>query len=140
MTDPMSQFFAQMMEQGQKMAAGLATTMGPVGAGMDMADFAKLFPALPKEVAEAWFGKTHNPDGLDARTRLVVVLTGLVVQGPMGEALLRPTITQALAAGVTRREITEVIWQASAFGGLPAMQKALEHAQAVFAETEETNA
>jgi 4-carboxymuconolactone decarboxylase len=134
MTDPMTQFFAQMMEQGQKMAAGLAQPM----ASVDMAAFAKLFPTLPKDVAEAWFGKTHNPDGLDARTRTLVVLTGLTVQGAAGEALLRPTIAQALAAGATKREITEVILQTSVFGGLPAMQKALEIAQAVFAETQET--
>jgi 4-carboxymuconolactone decarboxylase len=31
-----------------------------------------------------------------------------------------------------------VIYQMSMFGGLPAMQKALEIAQGVFAETEET--
>jgi 4-carboxymuconolactone decarboxylase len=35
----------------------------------------------------------------------------------------------------TEREVAEVIWQMSMFGGLPAMQKALELAQAVFAET-----
>ena len=134
MTDPMTQFFAQMMEQGQKMAAGLAHPM----ASVDMSAFAKLFPALPKDVAEAWFGKTHNPEGLDARTRTLVVLTGLTVQGAAGEALLRPTIAQALAAGATKREITEVILQTSVFGGLPAMQKALETAQSVFAETQET--
>lgn len=134
MTDPMTQFFAQMMEQGQKMAAGLAQPMGSV----DMAAFAKLFPTLPRDVAEAWFGKTHNPEGLDARTRTLVVLTGLTVQGAAGEALLRPTIAQALAAGATKREITEVILQTSVFGGMPAMQKALETAQAVFAETQET--
>ena len=136
MTDPITQMFTQMLEQGQKMAAGLAQPMGM--GGLDMAAMAKLFPTLPKDVAEAWFGKTHNPEGLDARTRSFVVLTGLVCQGPLGEALLRPTIAQALAARATKREITEVIWQTSVFGGLPAMQKALEIAQTVFAETEET--
>ena len=50
------------------------------------------------------------------------------------------TIRQALVAGATKREITEVIWQMSMFGGLPAMQKALELAQAVFAETGENDA
>jgi 4-carboxymuconolactone decarboxylase len=68
------------------------------------------------------------------------VLTGLVVQGSSGETLLRPTIAQALAAGATKREITEVILQCAAFGALPAMQKALEIAQGVFTETEESKA
>jgi 4-carboxymuconolactone decarboxylase len=46
----------------------------------------------------------------------------------------------ALEAGATEREIAEVIWQMSMFGGLPAMQKALEIAQSVFAETKEKDA
>ena len=136
MTDPFTQAFAQMMEQGQKMAAGF----NPASSGLDMAAFAKLFPTLPKDVAEAWFGKTHNPEGLDAKTRTLVVITGLICQGSSGEALLRPTIAQALAAGATKREITEVILQCAMFGNMPAMQKAMETAQAVFAETQETKA
>ncbi|MDZ7904881.1 MAG: carboxymuconolactone decarboxylase family protein [Cypionkella sp.] len=134
MTDPITQMFAQMLEQGQKMAAGFAPAMGKV----DMAAMAKLFPTLPKDVAEAWFGKTHNPEGLDAKTRTLVVITGLVVQGAGGEALLRPTIAQALAAGATKREITEVILQCAMFGNMPAIQKAMDVAQAAFAETEES--
>jgi 4-carboxymuconolactone decarboxylase len=140
MTDPMSQMFAQMMEQGQKMAAGFAPAAANLGAGLDMAAFAKLFPTLPRDVAEAWFGKTHNPDGLDAKTRTLVVLTGLIMQGAGGEALLRPTISQALAAGASKREITEVILQCAAFGALPAMQKALDIAQSVFTEPQESKA
>lgn len=137
MSDPFTKVFTQMIEQGQKMAAGFAPAPGAAGA-LDMAAFAKLFPALPRDMAEAWFGKTHNPEGLDAKTRTLVVLTGLVVQGAQGEALLRPTIVQGLAAGATQREITEVILQCAAFGALPAMQKALEIAQSVFTDTEET--
>ena len=45
-------------------------------------------------------------------------------------------VIDRLAAGATQREIAETIWQMSMFGGLPAMQKALELAQAVFAEEE----
>ena len=43
----------------------------------------------------------------------------------------------ALAAGATKREIAETIYQMSMFGGLPAMQKALEIAQSVYAEEDE---
>ncbi len=53
----------------------------------------------------------------------------------MAEPQLRLTIRHALEAGATKREIAEVIWQMSMFGGVPAMQKALEIAQSVFAET-----
>ena len=119
------------MEQGQKMAQAFA----PALEGMDVKGFEKLFPTMPKEMLEAWFGKTFNPDGLDARTRLLVTIAALTVLGAQAEPQIKLTVRQALSAGATKREIAEVIWQMSMFGGLPAMQKALEIAQAVFAET-----
>ena len=134
MTDDFTKFFAQMIEQGQTMAKAFA----PSAAGIDLKAFEKLFPAMPKEMLEAWFGKTFNREGLDARTRFLVTIAAQTVLGPLGEPQLRPTVKNALAAGATKREIAEVIWQMSMFGGLPATQKALEIAQAVFAETEET--
>ena len=67
-----------------------------------------------------------------------MTIAALTVLGPVGEPQLRMTIKNGLAAGATKREVAEVIWQMSMFGGVPAMQKALETAQAVFAETEET--
>jgi 4-carboxymuconolactone decarboxylase len=133
MTDDLTKLFAQMMEQGQKMAAAFTPAME----GIDVKGFEKLFPAMPKELLELWFGKTFNPEGLDARTRFLVTIAALTVLGPLGEPQMRVTVKNALAAGATKREIAEVIWQMSMFGGPPAMQKALETAQAVFAETEE---
>ncbi len=134
MTDDLTKFFQQMMEQGQKMAAAF----NPALENLDMKAFEKLFPAMPKEMLEAWFGKTFNPEGLDARTRLLVTVAALTVLGAQADVQLRMTIRQALSAGATQREIAEVIWQMSMFGGVPAMHKALEIAQAVFAETAKT--
>ncbi len=136
MTDAFNQIFKQMMEQGQQMAKAFSPAME----GVDVKAFEKLFPAMPKEMLEAFFGKTFNPEGLDARTRFLVTVAALTVLGPLGEGQLRLTVQNALAAGATKREIAEVIWQMSMFGGLPAMQKALEIAQAAFAETEEKKA
>ena len=133
MTDSFTQIFKQMMEQGQKMASAFA----PGLEGVDVKAFEKLFPAMPKEMLEAFFGKTFNPEGLDARTRFLVTVAALTVLGPLGESQMRVTVKNALAAGATKREIAEVIWQMSMFGGLPAMQKALEVAQSVFAEMPE---
>jgi 4-carboxymuconolactone decarboxylase len=133
MNEDMAKIFAQMMEQGQKMAAAFT----PALEGVDVKAFEKLFPAMPKEMLELWFGKTFNPEGLDARTRFLVTIAALTVLGPLGEPQMRATVKNALAAGATKREVAEVIWQMSMFGGPPAMQKALEIAQAVFAETEE---
>ena len=122
MTDAFANIFKQMMEQGQQMARAFA----PGLEGVDVKAFEKLFPTMPKEMLEAFFGKSF-----------LVTIAALTVLGPVGEAQVRLTVQNALAAGATKREIAEVIWQMSMFGGLPAMQKALEIAQTVFAETEE---
>jgi 4-carboxymuconolactone decarboxylase len=136
MTDDFAKMFSAWMEQGQKMAQAFMPGME----NFDASAMEKLFPAMPKELLEMWFGKTFNPEGLDARTRFLVTIAALTVLGPVGEPQLRMTIRNGLAAGATKREIAEVIWQMSMFGGLPAMQKALEIAQAVFADTEEKDA
>ena len=136
MTEDFAKMFAAMMEQGQKMASAFMPGME----NFDAKAMEKLFPAMPKELLEMWFGKTFNPEGLDARTRFLVTIAALTVLGAQAEAQLNLTIRHALEAGATKREIAEVIWQMSMFGGLPAMQKALEIAQSVFAETAEGKA
>ncbi len=137
MTQDFAKLFQSMMEQGQTMARAFTpSALGPI----DPKACEAMFPAMPKEMLEMFFGKTFNPEGLDARTRFLVTIAAQTVLGPLGEPQLRPTVRNALAAGATAREIAEVIWQMSMFGGLPATQKALEIAQAVFTETEETQA
>jgi len=136
MTDDFAKMFSAWMEQGHKMASAFMPGMET----FDAKAMEKFFPAMPKELLEMWFGKTFNPEGLDARTRFLVTIAALTVLGPVGEPQLRMTIKNGLAAGATKREIAEVIWQMSMFGGVPAMQKALEVAQAVFQETEEKDA
>ena len=131
MTEDFTKMFAAMLAQGQEMAKAFT----PGFEGVDVKAFEKLFPAMPKELLEAWFGKTFNPEGLDARTRFLVAVAAQTVLGPLSEPQLKPTIRNAIAAGATKREVAEVIWQMSMFGGMPAMQKALEIAQSVFAET-----
>ena len=132
MTDPFHSLFAEMMEQGQEMARAFK----PALENMPVSGFEKLFPTMSKDMMEMWFGKTFNSDGLDAKTRLLVTIAALTVLGAQAEAQMKLTVRHALQAGATPREIAEVIWQMSMFGGLPAMQKALETAQSVFAETE----
>jgi 4-carboxymuconolactone decarboxylase len=132
MTDDFTKMFATMMESSQEMLRAFNPGLegGPVK-GLD-----KLFPTMPAKVMEMWFGRTFNREGLDAKTRLLVTLGALTVLGSQGEPQIKLTVRHALEAGATKREIAEVIWQMSMFGGLPAMQKALELAQSVFAEKE----
>ena len=130
MTDAYARMIQQMMESGQEMLRAF----NPALEQMKVGGFDKMFPTMPADIMEMWFGRTFNREGLDAKTRLLVTLAALTVLGAQGEPQIRMTVRHALEAGATEREIAEVIWQMSMFGGLPAMQKALEAAQAVFAE------
>ena len=132
MTDAFQKMFQQMLQSGQEMARAF----NPALEHVDTKAFEKLIPTMPSDMLEMWFGKTFNRDGLDARTRLLVTLAAMTVQGAHAEPQLRMTIRHAIAAGATPREIAEVIYQMGMFGGIPAMQKALEIAQSVFTESE----
>ena len=134
MTDAFTKLFAQMLEQGQEMARAF----NPALETFKVAGFDKLLPTLSKDMMEMWFGKTFNREGLDAKTRLLVTISALTVLGAQAEPQMRLTIRHALEAGATKREIAEVIYHMSMFGGLPAMTKALEIAQAVFDEADKT--
>jgi len=136
MTDAYTKMIQQMMESGQEMLRAF----NPALEQKQAPGFDAMFPAMSKDMLELWFGKTFNREGLDAKTRLLVTIAALTVLGAQAEPQLKTTVRYALEAGATEREIAEVIWQMSMFGGLPAMQKALEIAQSVFAQTKEKDA
>ena len=133
MNEAYNRMIQQMMESGQEMLK----SFNPGLEGKKAGGFEKLFPTMSADLMEMWFGKTFNREGLDARTRLLITLAGFCAQGALAEPQIRLTIRHALEAGATEREIAEVIWQMSMFGGLPAMRQALELAQAVFDEKKE---
>ncbi|MDD8022774.1 MAG: carboxymuconolactone decarboxylase family protein [Paracoccaceae bacterium] len=135
MNEEFQKLFATMMEQGQEMAR----MFNPGLESFNPSAFEKLFPTMSKDMMEMWFGKTFNREGLDARTRLLVTIAALTVLGAQAEAQLRLTIRHAIAAGATQREIAEVIFQMSMFGGVPAMTKALDIARSVFDENSGEN-
>ena len=96
-----------------------------------------MFPTMSKDLMEMFLGKGVNPDALDAKTKLLLTLQGLTIQGGlaqgvMAEPQLRLTVRHAFEAGATQQEITETIALSAMFGGAPAMTKAMELAQGVF--------
>ena len=124
--------FEAMMAQAQEMAKAFnpsLETFNPKG-------FEALWPTMPKEVMEFWFGNTLNSDGLDAKTRLLLTLAGLTMQGAQADTAVRQTVRHALEAGAKKQEIVEAIGQMSVFAGIPAMTRALELAQEAMADTE----
>jgi len=101
------------------------------------AGFENLWPTMPKDMMETFMGKGLNPEGLDAKTRLLLTLMGLTIMGAQAEAQVRLTVCHAVEAGATKQEIAETIAQAGLFGGMPAMGKAMELANAVMTKGED---
>ncbi|MFS4582720.1 carboxymuconolactone decarboxylase family protein [Phaeobacter sp. C3_T13_0] len=123
--------FEAMMAQAQDMAKALNPALenfSPTGA---FKDFEALWPTMPKDVMEMMFGNTVNKGGLDAKTRLLLTLAGLTMQGAQADSAVRQTVRHALEAGAKKQEIVETIGQMSVFAGIPAMTRALELAQGV---------
>lgn len=119
--------FMAMMKAGQDWARAI----NPALESFTPKGFEALWPTMPKDMMETVMGKTLNPEGLDAKTRLLCTLTGLTILGAQAEAQLRLTVRHAVEAGATKQEIAETIAQAGLFGGVPAMTKAMELATEV---------
>ena len=114
--------FAALMKMGQDWAR----TMNPALENFTPKGFEALVPTMPKNVMEMFMGTTMNPEGLDARTKLLLTLAGLTIQGAQAEPQIRLTVRHAREAGASKQEIAETIAVAGLFGGVPAMTKAME--------------
>jgi len=114
--------FAAMMKIGQDMAC----SMGPAWETMNPNGSKAPWPTMPREMMETFFGKTLNPEGLDAKTHLLITLAGRTITGAQAEAQLRLTLRHAVTAGETPQEVAEAIALAGVFAGLPAMTRAME--------------
>ena len=129
MIDPKNPF-AAMMEAGQEMAKA----MNPALEHFTPQGFEKLWPTMPADMMEATMGKGVSPEGLDAKTKMLLTLAGLTMLGAQAEAQIRMTVRHALEAGASKQEIAETIGMMGLFGGLPAMNKAMELAAQVHEE------
>ncbi len=117
--------FEALMRQSQSMTQDWMKAMQPAMAGFAAAGLDKMWPTVPGEMLEAFLGKQFNPEGLEAKTRLLLLLQGLTIQGALAEAQIRLTVRHAVEAGATGQEIAETIASAAMFGGVPAMNKAM---------------
>ncbi|MCV2875127.1 carboxymuconolactone decarboxylase family protein [Rhodobacteraceae bacterium XHP0102] len=129
--------FEALMRQTQEMTQDFLKAVNPAMANISASNLDKLWPTMPAEMMEAFFGKQFNPGGLDAKTRLLLTLHGLTVQGALAEAQIRMTVRHAIEAGASPQEIAETIGMAAMFGGVPAMNKAMELAKAAIDEGED---
>jgi 4-carboxymuconolactone decarboxylase len=135
MTDPKTPF-ELMMAQAQEMAKAF----NPALTAFDPKGFEQLWPTMPKDAMEMWFGKGMSKDGLDAKTRLLLTLAGLTMQGAQAETPFRMTVRHAREAGATEEEIAETIAQMAMFAGIPAMTRAMDLARDVMKDGSEGEA
>ena len=137
MNDTPKNPFEAMMQQAHDMARAF----NPALENFSPKGFESLWPTMPKDVMELVFGNAFNKGGLDARTRLLLTLAGLTMQGAQADTALRQTVRHAIAAGAKKQEIVETIGQMSVFAGIPAMTRALELArEAMGGENEDDEA
>ena len=128
--------FEVWMKAGQDWAKGVSPEFADV-MKESMKGVEDLFPTMSKELMEQFLGKGADPDTMDAKTKLLLTLQGLTIQGGlaqgiMGEPQIRLTVRHALEAGATHKEVSETIVMAGMFGGASVMTKAMELAQGVF--------
>ncbi len=126
--------FEAMMKAGQDWAKSINPALEKFTAG----DFEGMFPTMSKDMMEQFMGKGLNPEGLDAKTKLLLTLQGLTIQGAIAEAQIKLTVRHAVAAGATGQEVADTITLAGMFGGIPAMTKAMELATAVMKKDDKT--
>ena len=125
--------FELMMAQAREMAKAV----NPALESFSPKAFEDMWPTMPRDFMEMSFGKGISSEGLDAKTRLLLTLAGLTMQGAQGDTQVRLTVRHLLEAGATRDEIAETIAQMSMFAGIPAMTRAMELARAVMEEQED---
>ncbi|MEI4260446.1 carboxymuconolactone decarboxylase family protein [Roseovarius sp. D0-M9] len=126
--------FEQMMRQMQDMAK----SMNPAMDAFSPKAFEAMWQTMPRDLMEMTFGKGLNPEGLDAKTRLLLTLAGLTMQGAQADTAVRLTVRHAREAGATDAEVAETIATMSMFAGVPATNRAMSLAREVMdGETEE---
>ncbi len=134
MTD-FTKLFEDMMKQGQDMAQKFSP--GSTADMFDPANLDKIMPGMSKTFLDAMFGNSVNKEGLDARTRFLVVIAALTAQGATQVAQIKVAVQSALAAGATQQDIIETIMTTGMYGGVPASTAAVQAAQEVFAAKED---
>lgn len=125
--------FEEMMQAAQEMAKAMNPSLGSFSAPEAEA----MWLTMPKDWMEMLFGNALNKDGLDAKSRLLLTLAGLTIQGAINETALRQCVRHLLEIDAKPQEISETIGLMSMFTGIPAMTRAMEIAQSVIDPNED---
>ena len=96
-----------------------------------------LVDGFAESLVEWAYGRHYARPGLDLKTRQLCTVAALTVLGGQTGPQLKVNIAHTLAAGASRKEIVEAIWQMAVYGGLPAAINGLNAARDVFAELDQ---
>ena len=132
MSKPANQF-DDMMRAAQDMAKAIQQSFSFSHAAQPDA----AWPTMSKEWMEMLFGNAINKGGLDSKTKLLLTISGLMMQGINNETAFSQTIRHLKEAEVTDQEITETIAFMSVFAGVPAMTKGMTLAGAILSPNKE---
>jgi 4-carboxymuconolactone decarboxylase len=121
--------FEQMMRQMQDMAKAY-----PAMDAFSPKGFEAMMGTMPRDMMEMMFGNKMNPNGLDAKTRMLLTIAGLTMQGAQNDLALKQAVKHAVEAGAHKQQVIETIGQMAVFAGIPAMTRAMEIAQSVLSD------
>ncbi len=103
------------------------------------ARYGHLLPGMAQAVVDFAYGQQYAREGLPLRDRYLATIAALTALGGQTAPQLKVNIAGGRKAGLTQKEIAEVIWQMSLYGGFPAAINGLNAALEVFAEEENTS-
>ena len=103
------------------------------------ARYGHLLPGMAQGVVDFAYGRQYAREGLPLRDRYLATIAALTALGGQTAPQLKVNIVGGRKAGLTQKEIAEVIWQMSLYGGFPAAINGLNAALEVFAEEENTS-
>lgn len=121
------------LEAGRKIVA----LLNPELEGQLSEKYDDLVPDFAESLVEWAYGRHYARPGLDFKTRQLCTLSALTVLGGQTAPQLKINIRHTLAAGATRTEVIEAIWQMAVYGGLPAAINGLNAAQELFDEMDQ---
>jgi 4-carboxymuconolactone decarboxylase len=121
-----------MTDSEERLARGKAMRERIMGAGVPPGTppTSELAPVFSRGVYESVFGDLYGRTELDLKTRVLVTMVALSVQGRSSQ--LKGYIGASLRAGWTREEVIEVITQLAPYQGVPLTHDALAAAKDVF--------
>lgn len=113
---------------------GIVQTLNPRLEQVLAERYDDLVDGFSESLVEWAYGRHYARPGLDLKTRQLCTVAALTALGGQTGPQLKVNIAHTLAAGASREEIVEAIWQMAVYGGLPAAINGLNAARDVFAE------